>query len=90
MDATPGGKDESKVHPSLQHGQEVEVGDRVLLLMSTITWTIFGFISQVCSFILKCKVVSLLNMPATTLQSFYSAQCDMFVRSNATFHPGTL
>ena len=52
MDATPGGRDESKVLASLRRGQEVDIGDRVLLLMSTITFTIFTFISQVCSFIM--------------------------------------
>ncbi len=47
MDATPGGKDESKVPASLRRGQEIDVGDRVLLLMGTITLTLFTFISQV-------------------------------------------
>ena len=47
MDATPGGKDESKVPIALRRGQEMDVGDRVLLLMSTISITIFNFISQV-------------------------------------------
>ena len=56
MDATPGGKDENKVPASLRRGQEVDVGDRVLLLMGTITFTIFTFISQVCSLIF-CKYV---------------------------------
>ena len=32
---------------ALRRGQEIDVGDRVLLLMSTITITIFNFISQV-------------------------------------------
>lgn len=47
MDATPGGKDESKVPTALRRGQEIDGGDRVLLLTSTITITIFDFISQV-------------------------------------------
>ena len=51
MDATPGGKDESKVPSLLRRGQEVDVGERVLLLMSTITITIFNFISQVIMYI---------------------------------------
>ena len=47
MDATLGGKDESKVPTALRRGQETDGGNRVLLLMSTITITIFNFISQV-------------------------------------------
>ena len=47
MDATPGGKDESMVPEALRRGEELEVGDRVLLLMSTITLTLFTYISQV-------------------------------------------
>jgi len=54
MNATPGGKDESRVPALLRRGQEADVGDRVLLLMSTVTITVFNFISQVMMYICWC------------------------------------
>ena len=77
MDATPGGKDEIKVLASLRRGQEVDVGDRVLLLMSTITLTIYNFVSQVRSYILSQKSCSV-KMSRIVSHVIVGAPLDIF------------
>jgi hypothetical protein len=47
MEQTPGGSDESKVPAAKRLNCEVDVGERVRLLISTITSTLFSYISQV-------------------------------------------
>eukprot|EP00891_Asterochloris_glomerata_P002883 jgi/Astpho2/2883/Aster-01037 len=46
MDLTPGSKDESKVPEALRLNQEVEVEQRVQLLIGTTTLTVFNYIAQ--------------------------------------------
>lgn len=48
MDTTPGGKDESQVPIAMRLNAEVDLGERVQLLISNITFTIYKYISQVC------------------------------------------
>ena len=50
MVETPGGRDESKVPAANRMNAEVEVAERVQLLISTVTATLFGYISQVRAF----------------------------------------
>ena len=47
MDFTPGGTDESMVPISRKLNAEVDLGERVQLLMNTVTSTLYNYISQV-------------------------------------------
>jgi dynein heavy chain len=47
LDFTPGGKDESRVPLSKKLNAEVELGERVQLLIQTVTSTLYIYISQV-------------------------------------------
>ena len=47
MDETPGGKDESKVPTAKRLNAEVDLTNRVQLLISTVTLTLFAYVSQV-------------------------------------------
>lgn len=48
MGVTPGGRDESLVPDEYKKGQEVEIQERIDLLVDTTTSTIFSYIAQVC------------------------------------------
>ena len=49
MDATPGGRDESRVPAAKRRNAQVEVAERVQLLTATTTSTLYAYIAQVCS-----------------------------------------
>lgn len=53
MDIAPGGKDESQVPIAKRLNAEVDLGERVQLLISTITLTMYNYISQVCNLPIK-------------------------------------
>ena len=47
MDVTPGGKDESLVPAGKRLGAEVEVAERVQLLIATLTIVVYNYVAQV-------------------------------------------
>ena len=51
MDVTPGGRDESLVPAGKRLGAEVEVAERVQLLIATLTITVYNYVAQVCLFV---------------------------------------
>ena len=47
MDVTPGGRDESAVPAAQRLGAEVEVAERVQLLIATLTLVVYNYVAQV-------------------------------------------
>ncbi len=85
MDQTPGGKDESAVAEAQRLGEEVDVERRVQLLISFTTQVVFGYVAQVCPFILSqdavatyvscsCQQLAMLCFFAATLQQSSTLQ----------------